>query len=309
MATSGVNNFQVTRDDVIAAALRGLGFLPAGVSPTTDDLTNCSQALNIMIKSWAKKGLPLWVVDDITLTMVDGVSKYPVGPTAGYIHEVTIANGGTGYPATGIVTFTGGTTGTVATGTYVATDGVITAVTITNPGSSYTSLPTLSFSGGGTGIIATPVKVGLTISKPLRVIEAFIRSSNNEDTTLSIVSKQEYVTLGNKFSPGVPNQLYFDSKLTNAFVYVYNVPTDSTYTLYLTTQRMFEDMSAGTDNFDFPQAWFQAIKWNLMAEICTEYNADKEMIPYYTEKARITLEEAFNESVEEASVTFVMDNR
>jgi hypothetical protein len=307
VSTSGTNTFTVTRDDAIGSVLRALGVTPAGVSPTTDDLTNCSQALNIMLKSWAKKGFPLWVNTNLTLPMISGLGVYPLGPTAGYIYSVS-STGGTGYTA-GTWTAVGGTSGTPASGTYTVSGGAPAVFTILVAGNSYTSAPTsFTLSGAGTGATITGVVAGKTMSKPLRIDNALIRDSSNSDTMLSIISKQEYLALGNKTTLGTPNQVYYDPQLTTGYLSVYNVPSDSTKTLVLSVQRMFEDMTNGTDNFDFPQSWFQAIKWNLLAEVCTEYNIDKEMIPYYEQKAQTTLMEAFDESVEEAPVFFSYSN-
>src|SRR3972149_3608816 len=108
MTTSGTSTFSVTRDEIIKSSLRTLGVIGVGETPITEDYTNCSEALNIMIKSWAKKGFPLFVYDTVTIDMLDGLRVYPLGSTAGYIYSVTITNGGTGYPASGTVTFSSG---------------------------------------------------------------------------------------------------------------------------------------------------------------------------------------------------------
>jgi hypothetical protein len=50
LATSGTNTFTVDRDEVISAALRVLGVIGVGETPIAEDYTNCSEALNIMIK-------------------------------------------------------------------------------------------------------------------------------------------------------------------------------------------------------------------------------------------------------------------
>lgn len=231
MAVSAVNNFTVTRDDIIKAALRSLGVIGVGETPITEDYTNCSQALNIMIKSWSKKGLPLWVTQEITIPLVVGVSSYSLGPTA---------------------------------------------------------------TGSG----------AIVMSKPLRVIDAFIRQTNNLDVPLTQISRNEYIRLGNKTSAGAPNLFYYDPQEANGKLIVYNVPSTATDVIHAQIQRMFYDMNSSTDNFDFPQAWFQALKWGLAAELCVEYAIDIQMIPYYEQKAMQTLQEAFDESVEEASVFF-----
>ena len=307
MAVPTTNTFTVTRDDIISAALRVMGVIGVGETPITEDFTNCSQALNIMIKSWAKKSIPLWVVEKVTVPLITNVSTYPLGPTAGYVLSVT-ASGGTGYAAGGTWTSTGGTTGTTAAGTYTVSGGKIATMVVTTPGDSYTTTPTtITVSGAGTGAIFTSVIVGVTMSKPLRFTDIFIRSSIGSDISLLSVSREEYDDLGSKTTLGVPNQYYYDTQLVNGLLYFYNVPSDSTYTAYCASHRMFKDLTVSGDNFDFPQEWFQALKWGLCAELCAEYGVEENKIMYIEQKATSFIAESFDWSVEEASVYFQLD--
>jgi hypothetical protein len=308
MAVTATNTFSVTRNDIIDAALRVLRVIGIGETPDPEDYTNCSQALNIMIKGWAKKGWPLWTVQDLVIPMVEGVRVYPIGPTAGYVYEVS-STGGTGYTA-GTWTAVGGTTGTAASGTYTVVDGAPAVFTILVAGTAYTTAPTsYTLSGAGTGATITGVIVGLTTNKPVRAFTAYIRDTNDNDTTLLPISKQEYDMQGYKFNESVPNQFYYDNQLANANLYVYAIPQDSESSIYLAVERMFYDMTTGTDTFDFPQEWYQPLKWGLAAEIAVEYDVDMQLIPYYEQKASFYLEEAFNFSVEEPSVYFGVDYR
>lgn len=303
MATSGTDTFTVTRNDIISATLRLLGVIGIGETPNSEDYTNCSQALNIMIKSWAKKGFPLWVTEELAIPMVVGANPYPIGPTAGYVFSVT-STGGTGYTA-GTWTANGGTTGTSASGTYTVSDGAPDVFTIVIPGTAYTSAPTsFTLSGAGTGATITGTIVGVTTPRPLRIIDAYIRNPEEQDTTLLTISRSEYDQLGNKFTQGIPNQFFYDIQLTNGFFYVYGVPSTEGYVVYATIQRMFEDMSTSSDTFDFPQEWFQALKWGLAAELLAEYGVSLQMIPYYEEKATKYIEDCFDWSQEEASIYF-----
>ena len=60
MTTSGVTSVQLTRNDIIAAAMRKLGVLAQGQTPSTEDYTNGAQALNAVIWTFRSLGLPLW---------------------------------------------------------------------------------------------------------------------------------------------------------------------------------------------------------------------------------------------------------
>ena len=307
MATSGTTTFTVNRDQVIDAVLRVLGVIGVGETPIQEDYTNCSQALNIMIKSWAKKGFPLWTYSEIVIPMIAGILKYPIGPSGAYVLSVS-STGGTGYTVGGTWVATNNTLGTPASGTYTVSGGKPLAFTVLVPGDSYTSSPTtFTLSGPGTTAVVTSIIIGLTIPKPLRVMTGFIRNASNIDTTITLLSREEYDQQGNKLSQAVVNQAYYDVKLINGQVSVFNVPSDSTYSLYLLTQRQFEDMNATANSFDFPQEWFQALKWGLCAELAEEYGVDENKIMRLEGKAQAYVMECFDWTQEEAPVYFTMD--
>lgn len=303
MSTSGTNTFSVTRDQIIKASLRIMGVLGVGEEPIAEDYTNCSEALNIMIKAWAKQGFPLWVYQTIQIPMLTDLPIYPLGPTAAYVYSVVINDGGSGYPDSGTVSFSSGT----AAGTYTASDGVLQSVTITVPGNSYTSTPTATFSGGGTGEDVTVYLAGVTTSRPLRVYDAFIRNPQDFDTPLNVISQQEYNIYGDKYSEGVPNQIYYNNQLINGLLNVVNVPAAYGWTIYLTVQRMFEDMTNGDDDFDFPQEWYQALKWGLANELSDEYGCDEAKINRIEVRSVTYLEQCSNWSQEEAGILFSMN--
>jgi hypothetical protein len=308
MATSGTTTFTVTRDNIIDSALRTLGVIGVGETPIQEDYTNCSQALNIMIKAWAKKGFPLWTYEQIVVPMIEGLNQYPLGPTAGYVHSVT-STGGTGYTA-GTWTAVGGTTGTAATGTYTVSGGAPDVFTVVNAGTSYTSAPTsFTLSGAGTGATITGTIAGLTIPRPLRIMTAFIRSPEDYDTDLMVISRQEYDIIGDKSTEAIPNQIYYDVQLENGQMYVYNSPALEGYSIYALTQRQFEDMNEAANSFDFPQEWFQALKWGLCSELAEEYGVDENKIGRLQMKADMYVAECFDWTQEESSVYFTMDSR
>ena len=47
--TSGTTTFSITRDDIIKAALRKIGVVAQGETPTTDQITEAAFALNLMV--------------------------------------------------------------------------------------------------------------------------------------------------------------------------------------------------------------------------------------------------------------------
>ena len=81
MSTSGTTTFSLTRDDIINYALRKIGRLDLGSTPDSTMVANTATALDMMIKSWITRGIKLWTINEIVLTLVSSQTKYVVGPT------------------------------------------------------------------------------------------------------------------------------------------------------------------------------------------------------------------------------------
>ena len=198
------STYSITRDQIIITALRKLGTVePADTTSTIDSniVTNCAQALNLMVKQWMTEGIKLWTVTDYTLTLVASQTSYIIGPS-------------------------------------------------------------------GPDLVA---------DKPLRLIQGLLRNisvTSYIDTPLQILSKQEYTTLGSKFSTGIANSVYLNPGLTSATVKFFLTPDTSTATNYqaiLTCQRPIYDISASSDVPDFPNEWMQALVWGLADQLSLEY--------------------------------------
>lgn len=76
MATSNSTDFTVTRDDIIKRALRLIGVLAQGETPTTNQVDEAALALNSMVKAWQADGMPLWSIKQRTVTLVEGQVSY-----------------------------------------------------------------------------------------------------------------------------------------------------------------------------------------------------------------------------------------
>jgi hypothetical protein len=81
MATSASTDWSLNSDQVIKAALRKLGVLPSGGTPTGAQTSDASDALNALIKTFQADGMPLWKISSETFTTVDGTASYTVGPS------------------------------------------------------------------------------------------------------------------------------------------------------------------------------------------------------------------------------------
>ena len=198
------STYSITRDQIILSALRKIGVVEPGDTSATIDaalVTNCAQALNLMVKQWMTEGIKLWTVTEYTLPLVASQTEYTIGPS-------------------------------------------------------------------GPGLVA---------DRPLRLIQGVIRNiavTPYIDTPLQILSKQEYMTLGSKFSTGIANSVYLNPGTTSASVKFFLTPDTSTATNYqaiLTCQRPIYDISSASSVPDFPNEWMQALVWGLADQLSLEF--------------------------------------
>lgn len=79
MSTSGSTDFSISRDDIIKRALRLVGALAQGETPTTDQVTEAAIALNGLVKAWQADGMPLWAIKTYSIPLVANTSVYRIG--------------------------------------------------------------------------------------------------------------------------------------------------------------------------------------------------------------------------------------
>jgi len=81
MATSGSTVWELTRDNIISAALRKIGVLGKGESPDSTDLESGQMALNGIISRYNTLGMPLWKRTEKTISIVTSTTTYSMTGT------------------------------------------------------------------------------------------------------------------------------------------------------------------------------------------------------------------------------------
>lgn len=77
MTTSSVYSYQLTRNQLIESALRKLGVMAEGQTPSTQNYADGMMALNTVIAQLRAVGMPLWARTEFTFTPT--VSAYTIG--------------------------------------------------------------------------------------------------------------------------------------------------------------------------------------------------------------------------------------
>jgi hypothetical protein len=171
--------------------------------------------------------------------------------------------------------------------------------------------------------------------RPLRLFDgSFIRDSTNAlvpmDTPLRMISRFEYMQFGNKTSAGIPNSIYYDSKIADpssfvdpaaagttspstpvASLFVYTtMQTGVNRTIHVNAQRPLFAFGAtssiidAAQEFDFPQEWYLALLNAVAADIADDYEVPEQRIARLEAARDRYLDGLYDWSVETPSTTF-----
>ena len=153
------------------------------------------------------------------------------------------------------------------------------------------------------------------VDKPLKLIQAWYR--NNEatppiDVPLQLLSKQEYNTMGSKYSTGVPNSIFYDIKQNNGIVYAYLTPNTfvaTNYYLHLVMQMPMNDINKAQDIPDFPNEWMNCLVWNLADQVAMDYTVPANHRAEIMSRAKAYKDQMTDWDVESTSTFFQPDLR
>lgn len=274
MATSGVRVLTRTRDDIIKGAFRLLGLIKAGGTVAHPEMISfAADALNEMITEFQADGVGLWLKLDVKLYLQKNEPSYSIGPTGDHCTassvETTVDGAvDSGQSAIDVDSITG-----ILDGDYLGVQldtGFFQFTTVDGtPAGSTIALDDALTSDvdDGAFVFAYTNKV----ARPLSIESMRLVQEDDTELQLRIDSRDRYLAVNDKTEGGRPNFVYYHPQLTNGVLHVWQPTSDVTQRLKFTIKQPIELFTAGTDSVDFPQEWFNAIKYSLASYMGTEY--------------------------------------
>ncbi len=268
MAVSGSYDFARTRNDIIKRALRKVGVVAQGDSPTAEQLTEATEALEEVVKSLSNKVFPFWLLKWKTKALNTASS------------EVT------------------GTDSTIYTCILKHTSS-----TDNKPvtGKDWTTYWRARGSTGGAWADGTAyVNIGefLPDAEVLSVSQAFIRRVNGSDHDLEIVSRSDYFgDTVDKYPEGLPSQLIFEVGLTPRII-LYPIPNLTTDVLHYLAWVKMQDFDAAGNNPDVKISWVRTLVYLLTADLSDDYHLPLQERLTFKAEAEALLTEAKKHSTE-----------
>lgn len=287
MTTSGSTDFSVSKDDIVKAAYQKIGMVSEGGTPTTDQYTEGSLLLNLIVKAYAASlKIPLWAVKYGAI--------FPQSLTTP--HSLELGPEG-GHASNEIIHLTLGDD-------HVETDTVITLSSIDDLESTdYIGIELDSGDIHWTEINGEPNAIDDQVTlfnelpedasegnhvwaytnkleRPMRILEAWTRdytdSSNFIDLPIEIITPSEYNALTNKAIESYPLKLCYEALINHGVVRYWPGFSDGSKIIYFRYHRVFEDFDLTMDTPDFPQEWFMPLVYELACALAPNYNLDRE---------------------------------
>lgn len=238
MAIESTATFDMTRDEIINAALRKVTSDRGPFDP--DEIDNASQALNLIVKGLQSRNIFLWATQ-ITTQALQSSSEVLGSDGLNYTCRKSHTSAADNKPVTGADY----TTYWEQTGE----DGIewVTATAYTSRGDF-----TLS-----TDIIS--------------VDKIFERIDSDNDQPIALTGILNYLTESSKFQTGRPLIAAIEDSLTGKVVRLWPIPDDDTSVLHLRTTRKLKDFISDESNPDFPVRWYEFLIYRLAERLCPEY--------------------------------------
>lgn len=287
--------------EVISRALKDIGALEAGETPTPDAAQDAFEMLNDIVDQWSNESFMVFNVTEIIFPVISGQTQYTIGPNPSTQNFIGASFDGS--ISGNILTVTGINSGAVAQGQTLSGTGITAGTRI---------MASLTGAGGnvneqGTYRVNIPQTVASTTitayyQKPLSIDSAFVRintTSNGQpiingglDYPIAILALQDYEMIGLKTLNGPwPKAIYFNPNEESGNLFVWPNPAQGEMHLFANT--LFSRYDTLYTDINLPQGYSMALRWCLAERLMPMYGKANQtqiaMISQYAAQAKSTL--------------------
>jgi hypothetical protein len=283
--------------DIISRALKDIGALEAGETPTPEAAADAFDMLNDLLDQWSNEDMMVFYKTEIVFPITPGQSQYTIGPTG------QIGASFVGSISGNILTVTAINSGAIALGQYLSGAGITAGTTITGfrtgAGGNVNEVGTYTININQAVASTT---ISAYYERPLVINSAFVRINTNSngnpivngglDYPVSILALEDYEMIGLKTLSGPwPKALYYQPTelLGNIFVW----PNPSQGEMHLFADTIFRRYTSINDTIVLPQAYSMCLRWCLAERLMPMYGKNSQvqlaMIQGFAGQAKSTI--------------------
>lgn len=336
---SGTYNFQSVQVELlIREAYENIGIAPEFITP--QKLESARRSVNLILIEWMNKSTNLWTLQDDFIAIKESKSKYLLNNYVSDITEVNLRTSnrqlnGTAESSNGGVAANAFDGNTSTACTQDAPDGNISydygegqAQNISFCGiTSHTNLtynlnieasndnanwqniltiPAKAFTAGQLYWFDIPTPTNARYYRireiggaTLNISEIYF-NNNVLDTTISSISRDEYLTFPQKNIKGRPSVYYFDKAITPS-VHLWPSPSASYNAISFSYKKMMQDVGLYTNTIEIPSRFYPALTAALSYKLAIKFNP--QIVDVLSQEYQNSFNLATTEDTEDVNIT------
>jgi hypothetical protein len=283
--------------DVISRALKDIGALESGETPTPEAAQDAFEMLNDLTDQWSNEDMMVFYKSEIIFPITAGQTQYTIGPTGNINSSFVGSISGTTLTVTSI------NSGGINLGQYLSGTGITPGTKIvgflTGAGNNINEAGTYTVSVNQTVASTT---ITAYYERPLSLDSAFVRIntySNGQPITnggldypVAVLNLEDYEMIGLKTLSGPwPKAVYYQPSEILGNIYVW--PSPSQGEMHIFTNTVFQRYLTLYDNIALPQGYSMCLRWCLAERLMPMYGKASptqiQMINAYAAQAKATL--------------------
>jgi hypothetical protein len=283
--------------DIISRALKDIGALEAGETPTSEASQDAFDMLNDLCDQWSNEQMMVYYKSEIIFPIVSGQTQYTIGPGG------EIGASFTGSISGFTLTVTGITSGALAIGQTLSGTGISAGTTIvamnTGAGGNINEVGTYTVNIYQTVASTT---ISAYYQRPLTINSCFVRVNTNSNGTpivnggldypMAVLNYEDYALIGLKTLNGPwPKALYYQPAETLGNIFLWPNPAQGEVHMFCDT--LFARYSSLSDSIVLPQGYLMALRWCLAERLMPMYGKASptqiEMIMKFAGQAKATI--------------------
>lgn len=294
MATSGITDFEQTRNEIVRSAYENCRVAIDGEELSAEQLTKGVRVLNRLLKHWQNQGFHMWKLPEAWLFAQKGQAEYKLGKNgdfAGY----NVKKNQMAFPVYGgfnqfylkinqpfpdegdfivIVTPCGFFKSTVTE----VNDYAVKINDILPPCGACCGADVYFFKN--------------KIDRPLKILQARRYLLGGNDIELLNLENAEYFRLPQKEQQGTPTSWTYVPTLNEGTFYLWNTPDANNCIIKFTYEQAFDIFENSKETPDITQEWLEALVWELSYRLSASCGLDLNEREWLKAQAKETLAEA-----------------
>jgi hypothetical protein len=323
MSTSGTYNFgSPENEQIITEAYERVGVI--GDIITQQKIDTALRSINLILSSWINEGLNLFTVKQGMLSLTSGQSSYVLPDSGVDILEATVRTssrnlGGTPASSAGGTAAFAFDNNPATSCAQNAPNGNI-SYSWGNGNNTITMLGVMSYVTASYTLMAEYFQNGIWLQCPqftattkiyaqnqivwfvipvaipasafriretggatLNIAELYFNTNVN-DTTISRISRDQYIAIPNKMQTGTPSSFWVDRQI-NPVVYLWLTPNATYNNMYYTFIRQIQDVGSMVNTAEIPARFLEPLASDLSANLAMK-EGKLDRFPMLDAKAR-----------------------